>query len=275
MKAFVLLLGFLGLTACQATVPTRDEAGNYIQYKSSFPDLALCAMDAGIKPPYKLKGSQQNPFSLKGFDSYYMEYSKGVQPEVVDQVNQCAIAKTKQRGGAPFTPISERDCIAVYHAKLAENQFRNSQSLPIATGNFWVDVFAKGLVEGIDGHKRDKAFRQCQKTAGLSLTHTPKNNDLAGVKKPDGTLHPISLTPLGQRVKYNNANQDTQTPKAEKKAQAPLAVEVNLDQPMQSEVHSDTPVVPAKPAVATSTKNICPPGAPILYRGNMTCPDRF
>ena len=21
--------------------------------------------------------------------------------------------------------------------------------------------------------------------------------------------------------------------------------------------------------------NICPPGAPILYRGNMTCPDRF
>ena len=64
MKAFVLLLGFLGLTACQATVPTRDEAGNYIQYKSSFPDLALCAMDAGIKPPYKLKGSQQNPSSI-------------------------------------------------------------------------------------------------------------------------------------------------------------------------------------------------------------------
>ena len=159
--------------------------------------------------------------------------------------------------------------------QLAENQFRNSQSLPIATGNFWVDVFAKGLVEGIDGHKRDKAFRQCQKTAGLSLTHTPKNNDLAGVKKPDGTLHPISLTPLGQRVKYNNANQDTQTPKAEKKAQAPLAVEVNLDQPMQIEVQSETPVEPARPAVATSTKNICPPGAPILYRGNMTCPDRF
>lgn len=29
----------------------------------------------------------------------------------------------------------------------------------------------------------------------------------------------------------------------------------------------------ARPRLAPT--NICPPGAPILYRGNMTCPDRF
>jgi predicted small lipoprotein YifL len=29
----------------------------------------------------------------------------------------------------------------------------------------------------------------------------------------------------------------------------------------------------ARPRPAAT--NICPPGAPILYRGNMTCPDRF
>ena len=47
-------------------------------------------------------------------------------------------------------------------------------------------------------------------------------------------------------------------------ADAPLMVDV-------SPVEKIKNVARPRPA----STNICPPGAPILYRGNMTCPDRF
>ena len=45
---------------------------------------------------------------------------------------------------------------------------------------------------------------------------------------------------------------------------APLMVDVSPVQTIENV---------ARPRPAPT--NICPPGAPILYRGNMTCPDRF
>lgn len=47
-------------------------------------------------------------------------------------------------------------------------------------------------------------------------------------------------------------------------ADAPLMVDVSPVEKIES-------VALPRPAPA----NICPAGAPILYRGNMTCPDRF
>ncbi len=47
-------------------------------------------------------------------------------------------------------------------------------------------------------------------------------------------------------------------------ADAPLMVDVSPVEKIEN-------VARPRPAPA----NICPPGAPILYRGNMTCPDRF
>ena len=47
-------------------------------------------------------------------------------------------------------------------------------------------------------------------------------------------------------------------------ADAPLMIDVSPVEKIEN-------VARPRPA----SVNICPPGAPILYRGNMTCPDRF
>ncbi len=75
-------------------------------------------------------------------------------------------------------------------------------------------------------------------------------------------LGACGINPSDMFAKSNSVT--IQAPEGENAANAPMKIEV-------------TPVASVENAVrpAQGPSNSCPPGAPILYRGNMMCPDRF
>ncbi len=55
----VMFEAMFALASCGGTSPERDQQGNRTHFDTTYEDLALCAMDAGVAPPIDLRARQK------------------------------------------------------------------------------------------------------------------------------------------------------------------------------------------------------------------------
>lgn len=202
----VMFAAMFALASCGGTSPERDQQGNRTHFDTTYEDLALCAMDAGVAPPYRLKGTAKSLLSAFP-DSFFMEYSRSVSPDVVDRVNSCAVARKAARGGAAFVPKTTRDCDAVYHAKTADYAARRRQ--PGAQGGGLLGGLAKALVKGASESVVANAYRQCLRDIGAPVTagipKTSESISVAPTLNQPSARADISTTPTATICTGNSA----------------------------------------------------------------------
>jgi hypothetical protein len=150
----VMFEAMFALASCGGTSSERDQQGNRTHFDTTYEDLALCAMDAGVAPPYRLKGAAKSLLSAFP-DSFFMEYSRSISPDVVDRVNSCAVARKAAR-----------------------------RRQPGAQGGGLLGGLAKALVKGASERVVANAYRQCLRDTGAPVT--------AGIPK---TSESISVAP--------------------------------------------------------------------------------
>jgi len=150
----VMFEAMFALASCGGTSSERDQQGNRTHFDTTYEDLALCAMDAGVAPPYRLKGAAKSLLSAFP-DSFFMEYSRSISPDVVDRVNSCAVARKAAR-----------------------------RRQPGAQGGGLLGGLAKALVKGASESVVANAYRQCLRDTGAPVT--------AGIPK---TSESISVAP--------------------------------------------------------------------------------
>ena len=175
----VMFEAMFALASCGGTSSERDQQGNRTQFDTTYEDLALCAMDAGVAPPYRLKGAAKSLLSAFP-DSFFMEYSRSISPDVVDRVNSCAVARKAAR-----------------------------RRQPGAQGGGLLGGLAKALVKGASESVVANAYRQCLRDTGAPVTagipKTSESISVAPTLNQPSARADISTTPTATICTGNSA----------------------------------------------------------------------
>ena len=175
----VMFEAMFALASCGGTSSERDQQGNRTHFDTTYEDLALCAMDAGVAPPYRLKGAAKSLLSAFP-DSFFMEYSRSISPDVVDRVNSCAVARKAAR-----------------------------RRQPGAQGGGLLGGLAKALVKGASESVVANAYRQCLRDTGAPVTagipKTSESISVAPTLNQPSARADISTTPTGTICTGNSA----------------------------------------------------------------------
>jgi hypothetical protein len=175
----VMFEAMFALASCGGTSSERDQQGNRTHFDTTYEDLALCAMDAGVAPPYRLKGAAKSLLSAFP-DSFFMEYSRSISPDVVDRVNSCAVARKAAR-----------------------------RRQPGAQGGGLLGGLAKALVKGASESVVANAYRQCLRDTGAPVTagipKTSESISVAPTLKQPSARADISTTPTATICTGNSA----------------------------------------------------------------------
>ena len=174
-----MFAAMFALASCGGTSPERDQQGNRTHFDTTYEDLALCAMDAGVAPPYRLKGAAKSLLSAFP-DSFFMEYSRSISPDVVDRVNSCAVARKAAR-----------------------------RRQPGAQGGGLLGGLAKALVKGASESVVANAYRQCLRDTGAPVTagipKTSESISVAPTLNQPSARADISTTPTATICTGNSA----------------------------------------------------------------------
>lgn len=175
----VMFEAMFALASCGGTSSERDQQGNRTHFDTTYEDLALCAMDAGVAPPYRLKGAAKSLLSAFP-DSFFMEYSRSISPDVVDRVNPCAVARKAAR-----------------------------RRQPGAQGGGLLGGLAKALVKGASERVVANAYRQCLRDTGAPVTagipKTSESISVAPTLNQPSARADISTTPTATICTGNSA----------------------------------------------------------------------
>jgi hypothetical protein len=175
----VMFEAMFALASCGGTSSERDQQGNRTHFDTTYEDLALCAMDAGVAPPYRLKGAAKSLLSAFP-DSFFMEYSRSISPDVVDRVNSCAVARKAAR-----------------------------RRQPGAQGGGLLGGLAKALVKGASESVVANAYRQCLRDTGAPVTagipKTSESISVAPTLNQPSARADISTTPTATICTGNSA----------------------------------------------------------------------